>query len=190
MLKSIHEVNFSKDRHVYYDIGQFGENVRYIQKENVSILNPSLTKNNIIYIIVRLQDLSKIDKVQFHTEIGYIIQKYDVKHGEERCYVILSIIKIDKQVQKQEPIIIESDLTLMKRFFVNQIAIKKGNYHFNTTGTIYGLGYGPKSNRNEYGHSVCKYANCKLRCVKYFLLLTLLYLIIVILFWQILERKK
>ena len=53
-----------------------------------------------------------------------------------------------------DPLIIDSELPLMKCLFVNQIAIKKGNGQFNTTGTIYGLGYGPKSNRNEYGHYV------------------------------------
>ena len=98
MLKSIHEVNFSKDRHVYYDIEWFGDNVSYNPKGNVSILNPSSTSNNTIYIIVCLQDLSEIGKVQFHTEFGHMIQKYDVKHGVDRCYVILSIIKIDKQI--------------------------------------------------------------------------------------------
>ena len=171
MLKSIREVNIGKDRHVYYDVEQFGDNVRYNQKGNVSILNPSSTSTNTIYVIVRLQDLSEIGKVQFHTELGSMIQKYDVKHGVDRCYVVLSIIKIDKQIQKTDPIIVDSDFPLMKRFFVNQIAIKKGNYHVNTTGTIYGLGYGPKSNRNEYGHSVCKYANCKLNIciIKHFL---------------------
>ena len=46
-------------------------------------------------------------------------------------------------------------------FFVNQIAMKRGNYHFDTTGTIYGFGYGPKSNCNEFGLSVCKFANSK-----------------------------
>ena len=55
-----------------------------------------------------------------------MIQKYDVKHGVDICYVILSIIKIDKQIQKTDPIIFDSDFPLMKRFFVHQIAIKKG----------------------------------------------------------------
>ena len=94
-----------------------------IKKGNVSILNPSSTSTNTIYIIVRLQDLSEIGKVQFHTELGCMIQKYDVKHGVDRCYVVLSIIKIDKQIQKTDPIIVDSDFPLMKRFFVNQIAI-------------------------------------------------------------------
>ena len=53
-----------------------------------------------IYITVRLQDLSHIDKIQYHTELGYAIQKLDVKHGMDRCYVILSVIKMDKRFRK------------------------------------------------------------------------------------------
>ena len=55
-----------------------------------------------------------------------MIQKYDAKHGVDRCYMILSIIKIDKQVQKQDPIIIDSDLTLMKRFLSTKSLLKRG----------------------------------------------------------------
>ena len=90
-----------------------------------------------------------------------MIQKYNLNTHKDQCYVILSIIKIDKNVQKMNPLIFEDDLSLMKRFYNYQIAVKKGNYHFNTTGTIYGLGNGPKSNLNEFGHSVCKYATSK-----------------------------
>ena len=161
MLKSVQEKHVEKNRYIYYDIERFGDNVRYTKKNNHYVLNPSSTHNNTIYITVRLHDLSCIDKIQFHTELGYAIQKLDVKHEKARCYAILSVIKMDKKVLKMKPIITQSDLPLMKRFYVNQIALRKGNYHFNTTGTIYGLGYGPKSNRNEYGHSVCKYANRK-----------------------------
>ena len=57
----------------------------------------------------------------------------------------------------------------MKYFLLNQISTtKKGNYHFNTTGSIYGFGYGPKSIRNEYGHSVCKCATSKLIILNFF----------------------
>ena len=47
------------------------------------------------------------------------------------------------------PLVTGDNMLLMQRYFVNQIAIKKGNYHFDTTGTIYGLWYGPKLNRNK-----------------------------------------
>ena len=52
MLKSIREVNIGKERHVYYDVERFGDNVRYIEKGKVWILNLSTTSNNKIYIIV------------------------------------------------------------------------------------------------------------------------------------------
>ena len=38
--------------------------------------------------------------------------------------------------------------------FVDQIQLKNGNSHFGTTDIIYGLGYDPKSHRNEFGHSI------------------------------------
>ena len=190
MLKSIREETIGKERHVYYDVEQFDDNVRYIQKGKVWILNPSTTSNNTIHIIVCLRDLSQIEKVQFHTELRYMIQKYDIKHGIDRCYVILSIIKIDKQVQKTDPLIIDNYLLLMNLFFVNQIAIKKGKYHFNTSGTIYGLGYGPKSNRNKVGHSVYKHATSKSECVTFLFFVTLQQLIIIVLYYHIFKKKK
>ena len=85
----------------------------------------------------------------------------DVDNKKEQCYVLLSIVQINKSCQKSQPIIFNNDLGLMKIFFINQISAKKGNYHFNTTGAIYGLEYGPKSNKNKFGHSIAKFANCK-----------------------------
>ena len=75
--------------------------------------------------------------------------------------MLLSIVQMNKNCQKSQPIIFNNDLGLMKNLFINQISAKKGNYHFNTTGTIYGLGYGLKSNKNKFGHSIGKFANCK-----------------------------
>ena len=60
-----------------------------------------------------------------------------------------------------KPLIFEDDIPLMKRFYNNQIAVKKENNHFNTTWIIYKLGYGPKYNQNKFGHFVCKFATSK-----------------------------
>ena len=105
--------------------------------------------------------MEKLSKLQFHTDKGHMINMLDVDHKKEQCYVLLSIVQINKNCQKSQPLIFNNDLGLMKRFFINQISAKKGNYHFNTTSTIYGLGYGPKSNKNESGHSIGKFANHK-----------------------------
>ena len=106
-----------------------------------------------------------------------MIQKYDVDVRRDHCYVMLSIIHVDKKMSKIATLICDGDLPLLKRFYINQIAIRKGNYDFDTTGTIYGLGYGPKSNRNEYGNSVCKFSNSKLS--KYFNLILLFNFILI-----------
>ena len=161
MLKDAHEVNDNNQRKIYYEVDKIGKNVRYTQKDDTYVLNPSTTSRNTIYIVVRLTAFSKVKKLLFYTRLGHMIEKYNLSTHKDRCYVILSIIMIDKNITKMNPLFFEKDLPLMKRFYNNQITVKKGSYHFNTSGTIYGLGYGPKSNRNEFGHSVCKYANSK-----------------------------
>ena len=161
MLRKGREFTDGNNRLVYYEIDEIGSKVKYAKKGKEYILNPSMTSRNMIYILVRLADLDDIEKTQYHAQFGNMIQKLDLKSDKDRCYVMLSIIQVDKDLHKAEPFIFDEDVSLLKRFYINQIAVKKGNYHFDTTGTIYGLGYGPKSNRNEFGHSVCKYANSK-----------------------------
>ena len=161
MLKSPTEVEVDSNRRIYYEIECFGKNVRYTQKQNSWILNVSNTLTNTIYILVRLKDIFHIPKVQYHTELGTMISKYDVDKEREYCYVLLAMINLEKKVQNSKSFIDQDDLILMKRFLRNQISMTKKSYHFNTSGTIYGFGYGPKSNRNEYGHSVCRFATSK-----------------------------
>ena len=162
MLKNATESYNNSRRLIHYEVDRLGDNIKCIRKGNKWILNPSNTKYNMIIFAIRLADLWTVKKLQFHTVIGHMIGEYDLKNKKNQCYVLLSVIQINKEVQKSDPIIYDKDLSLMRRFFINQIAVKKGsNYHFNTSGIIYGLGYGPKCNRNEFGHSVCKYANSK-----------------------------
>ena len=168
MLKKPKEHKDGKNRKVYYQIDQIGKNVNFFEKDCVKVLNPSTTSLNTIYFVVRLSDLAELNNLQFHTELGHMIQKLNLKVHRDKCYVVLSIIQIDKDTQYSGDLIVEDDIDLMKKYFINQIAIKKGNYHFNTSGTIYGLGYGPKSNRNEYGHSVCRFANSKYKKIRFF----------------------
>ena len=167
MLKNVREYGTGRDRIIHYDIDQIGDDIRFNKKCSEWILNPSTTISNTIFIMVRLSDMKNVEKIQYHTEIGHMINNCDLNTTKDQCYVLLSIIKVDKQTQNLPPIISKEDLPLMKRYFINQISAKKGNYHFDTSGTIYGLGYGPKSNRNTYGHSVCKFSNRKYHIVNF-----------------------
>ena len=63
MLKNARECMEENGRTVYYEVDKIGSNVRYVQKNNVFVLNPSTTSKNTIFIIVRLADLSHIDKL-------------------------------------------------------------------------------------------------------------------------------
>ena len=91
-----------------------------------------------MFIIIWLADLEHAKQLQFHTQLGHMIQKYELNVHKDRCYMVLSIIQINKDMHKLEPLIVDDDLQIMKSFYINQI-IKKGNYHFDTIGTIYGL---------------------------------------------------
>ena len=62
MLKNARECTDENGKKVYYEIDQIGSNVRYVQKKDVFVLNPSTMSRNIIFIIVRLADLSHIEK--------------------------------------------------------------------------------------------------------------------------------
>lgn len=168
MLKSPMEIEIESKRRMYYEIDFFGRDVEYTRKGNTWVLNISNTPKNTMYVLVRLNDIFHIPKVQYHTELGKMISKYQLDKDRDHCYVLLSMIHIEKKVKNSPSFVEQNDLQLMKRFLRNQISTTTKNYHFNTTGTIYGFGYGPKSNKNEYGHSVCRFATSKFRTVFFF----------------------
>lgn len=161
MLKSAREVQVEGKRQIYYEIDFFGDEVRYTKDGNTWILNPSNTLTNSIYIVIRLRDVAHIPKVQYHTAFGKMIPKSDLDMDRGYCYVLLSVIHVEKKVRNSQSFIEQNDLQLLKRYLRNQISTTTKNYHFKTSGIIYGFGYGPKSNRNEYGHSVCRFATSK-----------------------------
>ena len=50
-------------------------------------------------------------------------------------------------------------LDISNKFYINQVKQKQGNYHYGTSGTIFGLGYGPKFYQNEHGHFIDRFSN-------------------------------
>ena len=126
MLRKGNEYLDGINRCVSYEIDEIGSKIKYLKKGKEYILNPSMTSRNMIFILVRLADLRNIEKTQFHTQFGHMIQKFDLKSNKDCCYVILSIIKVDKEIHKSEPLIYDQDLPMLEHFYINQIAIKKG----------------------------------------------------------------
>ena len=87
MLRKGKECTDGNNRYVYYEIDEIGSKVKYVKKDKEYILNPSMTSRNMIFILVRLADLSNIGKTQFHTQFGHMVQKLDLKSNKDHCYV-------------------------------------------------------------------------------------------------------
>ena len=150
----------SKNRKIFYDVKYIGHNVRIHKKGVYLNLNLSETKRGNIFILVSIDEISSIDNVVFFTETGGMITKSELDE-ERHGFVVLSMIQIQKKWNSREILMTNSRLQLANKFFVNQVKPKHGVYHFGTSGTIYGLGYGPKCHRNKHGHSIDRYANSK-----------------------------
>ena len=150
----------SRDRLIYYDIKYMSDNIVMNKKSRYYNLKPSCTKGNVIYILIAIQEVIHFDHLVFFTEKGKMIPCLSMnedRHG----YVLLAIIKVKKNWQKLDILMPQSNHDLVKKFYINQIKNGSGSYHFGTSGTIYGLGYGPKFHKNQYGHSIDRYSNSK-----------------------------
>ena len=152
--------NTSNNRNIFYEIKWMGKNVLKTNKGKFCHPNPASTKRNIIFVVVAMHEMIHIDNLIFYTEKGEMIPGLSVntnRHG----YVLLAFIKLDKSWKNQNILMTENRSQIANKFYINQIKQKQGNYHFGTSGIIYGLGYGPKCHRNEHGHSVDRYSNSK-----------------------------
>ena len=121
-----------------------------------------------IYVLVAIREVMHIDNIVFYTEMGDLILSSDLnlnKHG----YVLLASVHVAKKWMKNDILITDERYELISKYYINQIKQKQGSYHFWTSGTIYGLGYGPKCHRNKDGHSIDQYSNSKFMfCSVYF----------------------
>ena len=99
MLKSPEEIMVDFKQQMHYKIDFFGSKVEYTRKGKFWILHPSSTPANTIFVIVRLRDIYHIPRVQYHTEFGEMISKYNLDKGREHCYELLSLIYIEKNIR-------------------------------------------------------------------------------------------
>ena len=147
-----------KNRMIHYDIKYMGKNIHFSKKGRYFNLKPCCTKCNTIYILIGLHEVKHIENVMFFTELGELVLRENLnlqRHG----YILLAAMQVSKQWQKNEILITDERYDLIKRYYVNQVKQNHNTYHFGTSGTIFGLGYGPKCHRNKDGHSIDRYSN-------------------------------
>ena len=150
----------SRDRAIYYDVKYMSDNVIMNKKSKYANLKPSSMKGNAIYVLVAIQEVIHLDNLVFFTEKGEMIPCSSMD-GDRRGYVLLALIKVKKIWQNRDILMPQSNHDVVKKFYINQIKNGSGSYHFRTSGTIYGLGYGPKFHKCQHGHSIDRYSSSK-----------------------------
>ena len=125
-------------RKIFYKIKHFGDDVVKNKRGKYFNLNPSLTNQNIIFITVALHEVGHFEHLIFYTEKGVMIPKLSLDTAREG-YVLLGTIQVYKKCQQGPVLMSENRIELAKRFLTNQVKQKSGNYHFQTSGIIFGI---------------------------------------------------
>ena len=147
-----------KNRKIHYDIKYIGSNIHASKKGRYYNLKPCCTKRNIIYVLIAIHEIKHLENIVYFTEMGDLILQSDLNINRH-AYVMLAAIQVSKKWEKNEILITDERYELVSKYYVNQVKQKQGSYHFGTSGTIFGLGYGPKCHRNKDGHSIDRYSN-------------------------------
>ena len=62
---------------------------------------------------------------------------------QEKAYVLLAVVERSQKLQNTDLVKGASELNLANKLWVNQIKTDR-SFHFDTSGKIFGLGFGPK----------------------------------------------
>ena len=148
VLRMSEEVQLNNQRKIFYEIDTVGENVRMNSKRNFYNLNVDGTKNNKIFIVTKFKDGLKVNKLSFVTESGNLIDRgcYDINN---KGYILLATIQSEQILRNNKNTLSREDILIAKKFLRNQTESTKKDYHFGTSGHIFGFGYGPVYKSNE-----------------------------------------
>ena len=146
---------------IHYNIEKIGSNVK-IHSKNVKYKNVRIDdmKRKKLFILVQVKNIKHVHSLIFFDEFGRRMNG-DMLEQQEKAYVLLAMISVNEITSEKELLIDNSDVTLATKSWVNQIKSDK-SFHFNTTGRIFGLGFGPKYSINaETNLSVGPFASKK-----------------------------
>lgn len=107
---------------------------------------------------MRYSDVMRNDKLSFFTETGKLIE-HEKCTDKHEGYVILGTIQSEQSLRDLRHQFSANDIKLAKTHLRNQVVNSSKTYHFGTTGTIHGFGFGPVYKSNEVtNHSIEKFA--------------------------------
>ena len=154
----------------FYNILETGNNVKLVKKQSFITINVEGTKNNKVILLAKFKDMSRFKKLCFFTEVGNIIRQPTVEMKRDG-YVILATIQLEPKLRELCEKINADDLSFAKKYLRNQVVNSKSGYHFGTTGTIHGFGFGPVYSSN----SVTQYSIDKIAKSKFYFKFLLVY---------------
>ena len=164
VLKLVSEDHTSKHRKIFYQIDSIGDNVKLVKKKSFIKLNVERTKNNKVFIVLKFKDALEIDKLSYFTETGNLIDR-DKYEANTKGYVLLATIQSEPFLRTKSDSFTRDDMLIAKKFLQNQTQSSKTDYHFGTTGNIYGFGYGPVYTSNkDTQYSIDRFAKSKFVC--------------------------
>ena len=102
------------------------------------------------------------EKISFYTETGKLIEEGKYEENDTG-YVILGTIQSEQSLRDLAKTFSVDDLNLSKKYLRNyQVVNSDKKYHFETTGKIYGFGFGPVYRYNpDTKYSIEKFAKSK-----------------------------
>ena len=161
ILKLSHEDRTSNHRKIFYEIDSVGENVRFVAKKTFMKLNVEGTKNNKVFIVLKFKDALEVDKLTYFTETANLIDRENYENNT-KGYVLLATIQAEPILRQNPAAFTRDDLLIAKKFLRNQTQSSKKDYHFGTTGNIYGFGFGPVYTSNkETQYTIDQFAKSK-----------------------------
>ena len=130
-------------RKIHYEVDEVGSNVK-IDSKNLKYKNVRIDQipGKKLFILVNLKAVKDVHSLTFFDELGSRIEESEIDKFE-KSYVLLAVITKKDTNKKKEISIDTSDVQLANKLWVNQIKSDK-SFHFDTTGKIFGLGFGPK----------------------------------------------
>ena len=162
VMRAPKEIKNCRNRQIIYEIESWGANVRFNEKNNNYTLNVEGTKNNKVFLLVRYKDVMADPKLSFFTETGGVVDS-ETNMDRTKGYVLLATIQSEPVLRQHNTMICHDDILIAKKFLRNQTQTSKKDYHYGTTGHIYGFGYGPVYSSNPTTkHTVEKFAKSKL----------------------------
>ena len=120
------------------------------------------TTNRTLFILTPLKSVVSIPGLVFFDESSKKMSEENIKKQcNGKAYVILGMAIKNLSIMTKDICFGVNDINVARKYWINQIK-NEGTFHFDTTGEIFGLGYGPKYSVNEVTNlSIDKFATKK-----------------------------